>query len=102
MRSVDDIIALDAAATYEAEEVALILFHIRPRTLARRMAKLRSEGFPCPISRWGKKIWSGQALLDWQNRPQKPAAQGAVVRFIGDGMAVKARIAARQGARSPR
>jgi hypothetical protein len=102
MRAVDEIVALDPAATYEAEEVALILFHIRPRTMARRMKKLRAEGFPAPVSRWGRKIWSGQALLDWQNRPQKPASQAALVLFLADGMAAKARLAARQGARSAR
>jgi hypothetical protein len=67
-RGPDQTVALDPAATYEAEEVALIVFHVSLRTFRRRLKKLRAEGFPDTISQWGTKVWSGQALISWQNR----------------------------------
>lgn len=87
-------VALDPAATYEAAEVALIVFHIGVRTFRRRLARLRGEGFPGPISQWGRRVWSGQALLDWQLRDQSPSN----VLPISQHLARRARQAARKHA----
>ncbi len=60
--------AIDPNATYDAAQVARLLFHVTLRTLRRRRQRLSREGFPKPISRWGKKVWSGAALLAWRDR----------------------------------
>lgn len=96
-RPADQIVALHPAATYEAAEVALIVFHVTARTFRRRLKKLRCEGFPAPVSQWGVKVWSGQALIDWQNR--SPSLSPNVLPF-GVPLAERARNAARQGARN--
>jgi hypothetical protein len=88
-------VALDPNATYEAAEVALIVFHVGVRTFRRRLARLRGEGFPGPISHWGRQVWSGQALIAWQNRGQLPDN----VLPISTLLARNARQAARVGAR---
>lgn len=99
-RPPDQIVALDPNATYEAAEVALIVFHIATRTFRRRLQRLRAEGFPRPLSQWGTKVWSGQALIEWQNREQSATAHDPrVVPFPA--LAERARMAARQGARRP-
>lgn len=97
-RPLDQIVALHPAATYEAAEVALIVFHVSARTFRRRLRKLRCEGFPPPVSQWGVKVWSGQALIDWQNR--SPSAGSNILPFRVT-LAERARNAARQGARRP-
>lgn len=85
-------VALDPHATYEAAEVALIVFHIGARTFRRRLARLRGEGFPGPISQWGRQVWSGQALIDWQVRPRSACN----VLPISNHLARRARLAARK------
>lgn len=96
-RQAQQIVALDPDATYEAAEVALIVFHIGVRTFRRRLARLRGEGFPGPISQWGRQVWSGQALLAWQNRDRSPGNVLPISSFL----AQRARLAARSGARKP-
>lgn len=98
-RPADQIVALDPHVTYEAAEVALIVFHVSARTFRRRLKKLRCEGFPPPVSQWGVKLWSGQALIDWQNRA--PSAGSNILPFAVT-LADRARKAARQGARNSR
>lgn len=99
-RAPDEIVALDPAATYEAAEVAQIVFHVSHRTLRRRMMKLRSEGFPRSVSQWGRRVWSGQDLIDWLARP-KGVLPANVLPF-GPRLAETARSAARSGAKSAR
>lgn len=91
-------VALDPNATYEAEEVALVVFHVTARTFRRRLKKLAAEGFPHPVSRWGTKVWSGQALLAWQNRDR---STGDNIIPISSLLARRAQAAARKGARKP-
>ena len=98
-RQVDEIVALDPDATYEAAEVAMILFHISLRTFGRRLRNLRRNGFPPPLPGGGRKVWNGQALIDWKNRPPVAAAGNVFqLRLLAD----SARLAARKGAKQAR
>ncbi len=92
-------VALDPAANYEAAEVALWLRE-RPRTFTKKLARrIAQQGFPRPIAQWGRKVWSGQALIDWRENPQKSAPLPAGVTPLGPLLAQRAAMAARQGAR---
>lgn len=97
-RSLNEIHGIDPEALYAAPEVALLVFNTKVRTFYRRRKQREQEGFPPPISRWGRKMWSGQVLIDWINRGQVKGV-GANVIPISDKLArrAEAMATARQG-----
>lgn len=70
--------AIDPNATYDAAEVARLLFHVSLRTFNRNRRKLARKGFPAPVRDWGKKVWSGAALLAWRDREPPKARQDVI------------------------
>lgn len=99
-RAAVEIIALDPGANYEAAEVALWL-RLRPRTFSRNLARLRALGFPPPRLQWGRRVWSGAALLDWRDHPQETISGGGNLVQLSPLLAARARQAAAGGRRRP-
>lgn len=88
---------LDPGLTYEAAEVARLLFHTSLRSFRRNRRKREREGFPRPISRYGKKVWSGAVLIAWRDRQDAAVTGHAAPGVIDFGAVLDSR--ARAGAR---
>lgn len=78
----------DTAKNYTQAEVARIMFGWTAGTFSQRKARMmREEGFPKPVSKFGRPRWAGARLNAWHDRDatlQGPITLSANVESIGD------------------
>lgn len=74
-----DVERLDPNRNYHAEDVARLVFAglAVDRFYRRWRTLVRKEGFPPPISKYGRPVWNGARLKAWQERDQAPVPRPA-------------------------
>lgn len=91
--------AIDPNETYDAAQVAALIFHTSLRSFMRHYKQRLREGFPAPISKYGRRQWAGANLIAWRDR-QMPVCRIEIGKG-GDVLDISGLLDSRARARPP-